>query len=52
MTLFLIMINIVPAIYVLIHFNAYILGEYGIVYRGFLSKNHGTEVVAVKTLKG
>jgi hypothetical protein len=30
---------------------AYILGEYGIVYRGFL-KHHGTELVAVKTLKG
>jgi hypothetical protein len=36
----------------LINFNAYILGEYGIVYRGFLVKHHGTEVVAVKTLKG
>jgi hypothetical protein len=32
--------------------DAYIIGEYGIVYRGFLVKHQGTEVVAVKTLKG
>ena len=35
--------------------NAYILGEYGIVYKGFLTRNLGgivTELVAIKTLKG
>ena len=37
--------------------DAYIilLGEYGIVYKGFLVKNLGgivTELVAIKTLKG
>ena len=35
--------------------NAHILGEYGIVYKGFLTRNLGgivTELVAIKTLKG
>ena len=27
-------------------------GEYGIVYKGFLTRNFGTELVAIKTLKG
>ena len=30
----------------------YTLGEYGIVYRGFLVKDRVNELVAIKTLKG
>ena len=34
------------------YIHMYTLGEYGIVYRGFLVKDRVNELVAIKTLKG